>query len=376
MAGKKNKDSDLSTGIDIDPEEFAREALNLGDPDSDDDVELDLDDDVEEEEEVDEEEAEGNPEAPDPESEEDRDNQESGSETSDDGDAAASEGEGEDDDESDPILARARELGLGDNFKSAEEVLDAFKAMKTRFSQRDDDAAFGRFVRERGVTPDKLEALGKQGQGTDGDKKPEKSPKGWNPPFAYDPDWERSIKPRYDDDGEVVGYDGPPDMVSKFQEYSAYERNFWGKVMRDPTRLGDVLAPIIESRVQDLDKARREEARKERSALEAKSFMEKHGDFIDAHEQEFFGLVEEGMNPNRAVEYLQLKHKKPEGPSKGEEAKKKDLDNARARRRTRRAGSKVSPIRKPKPASAKSEDEILEGAFDGLSEEDRAGLGL
>lgn len=367
----KDKETDLSAGFDIDPEEFAKEALT-GFGDSKDEVEDDVTDDVEEEE-VDEEIEDD----PDTDPADEQGDPDTGSETSDGGNAdAQTDDDAEDDDESDPIAARARELGLGDNFRSAEEVLESHKALKTRLAQRDDEAAFGRLVRERGLTPEHVEALASKGQRPDGDSKQQADPRGWNPPVKFDRTWKDSVKPKYDDEGDLVGYDGPADAVRDFQKWDAYRKAFWGDVMDDPTRLGEVLDPIIERRVQELEKVRRESSAKQQAEAATQAFMAKHGDFIDAHEAEFFAAVERGMDPDLAIEYLELKHKKPEPPAKGEDGKKKDLDTARTKRRERRAGSKVSPIRRVKKPAEKSEEEILAGALEGMSEEDRAAMGL
>lgn len=270
----------------------------------------------------------------------------------------------------DPILSRARELGLGE-YKTVDEFLASQKQLRTRLSQRDDEAAFGRLVKDRGITPDQIEKF--QPKET-GDQKPATQAKGFSPPVPFNQAWDRLVKPKHDEEGKLVGYDGPPDMVRDYLTFHDYQENYWRDVMRDPRKIAEALDPVIESKVAERERARNEEAARREAQKEAEQFLSKHGEFIAKHEERFMGLVQRGMDPELALEHLKLSEEAEtlrKIKDEGEAAKKRDLAEA-ANRSTRRSGVTASPIRERK--GPKTERQILQEAMERFSEEDKAGL--
>jgi hypothetical protein len=285
----------------------------------------------------------------------------------------------ESDDEPNPLLEKAKELGLGD-FKSEEDLWKTVKHLRSKLSQRDDDAAYGRELREKGYTPDRINALA---HGTE--EKPEETVEEdedagpFKLPHPHNPAWDTMIRPKLDEDGNVLPgqYTGPAEEVRKFQENEAAETAFWQEVRRDPSRLVSpkMLDRMVEEKLAARDQERAQATRQEQSKVEAAAFMEKHEAFVEAN-PEFWDLVEkEGMLPERAIEYLKLKANSDKEPE-GEPAKKIDEMRA-AQRRKRRAGAAAGPVApKKKPASDKTSDEMLEEALEGMSDEDIAALNL
>lgn len=288
------------------------------------------------------------------------------------------------DDEPDPLLARAKELGLGD-FKDVDAFLESQKNLRTRLSQRDDHAAYGRQVLEAGYTPERFQELAENQEEKPKEKEEVKGP--FQPPHPHNPAWDSGmIRAKTDEEGHVLEgqYTGPPDEVRKYVENIAYEAAFWQDVKRDPTRLvsTEMLDKLVEERMVARERVLQEEAKATWAEEQSKAFMAEHGEFVKANTEEFFKLVDhpkkggEGMLPERAIEYLQMKANSVKTEPEGEPAKK--IDALRAAKRTqRRAGAAASPARKKKvPAGDKTSDEMLEEALAGMSEAEIAALDI
>ncbi|MHC4222779.1 MAG: hypothetical protein ACYSUN_02220 [Planctomycetota bacterium] len=283
----------------------------------------------------------------------------------------------ESDDEPNPLLEKARELGLG-YFKTEEDLWKTVKHLRSKLSQRDDDAAYGRELREKGYTPDRINALA---QGTE--EKPEETVEEdagvFKPPHPHNPAWDTMIRPKLDEDGNAIPgqFTGPPDEVRKYIENEAAETAFWQEVRRDPSRLVSpkVLDRLVEEKIAARESEREKTRIQEQSRADADAFLEKHGDFIEANPV-FWDLVEKDrMTPERAVEYLKLKANSGKEPE-GKPAKKIDELRA-AKRRKRRAGAAPGPAAKPEVAAAdKTPDEILASAMESMSDEELAELAL
>jgi hypothetical protein len=276
-----------------------------------------------------------------------------------------------------PFLASLKEQGIGE-FKSEEEGWKAIKHLRNRLSQRDEAAAFGRFVQEAGVTPDQIEAWAKNATKDEPEKETTPDSNGvFNPPHPYNPAWETMIRPKLDEDGQPTGeYSGPPGEVQKYVEYMAAERVFWDRVRRDPSALvnQEHINKLVDERVSEALKTRDEKDLDEQARTATEEFLAEHGEYITAHEEAFMELVKSGMFPETALEHLQMKDKLAEledGSKKGSSAIEKDLGK-KAKRTTRRAAATVSPIRKEEkfdPGKASS-DELLERAVGRMQEND------
>jgi hypothetical protein len=170
------------------------------------------------------------------------------------------------------------------------------------------------------------------------------------------------IRETRDEDGNVTGHSGPPTEVQKYLEYTAYEKSYWDRVRRDPSKLvsPDMIQSLVDKRIQEQTEAQREEDMQRRSKEATEKFLDEHGEYIASREQEFFGLVQAGVPPETAVEHLKnaeelaaLKGK----PPTGEDAIREDISK-KAKRGTRRAAVKKSPIREETfdPSKATSDD--------------------
>lgn len=253
-------------------------------------------------------------------------------------------------------LADLKDLGIGE-FKDLETAKQSLKNLRTAVSRRDEDAALGRELRKRGVEPSQLDALIHQDPAA---ARREPEPKKGGPP-EYDPAWESMVTPKHDDEGNVVGYDGPQEIVDKLQTFHRYQINLWNRIYRgDEEAIGTLLGPVIEQRVQE--RLGQHEAK---SATQA--FLETHYDFLKDHDEEFYGLLDQGASPELAVDYLRMKHKAPEAPAGGDkeggepdapkDPKQADIEELRRGARQPRA-----PL--PPPAKTSGDDLDLEGMDD------------
>jgi hypothetical protein len=371
--GPRRDPEPIRIDVDLDPAEFAREA-NIG---FEVDDEGELEDVLPEEEQVE-------PETPDDSDPEEGqpDDDGTGEAEGEEGDDETNEPEeseedGAGDEELDPLAARARELGLGANFRTSEDVLKSHRHVLDALSRRDEDAVLGRALRERGIDPAQLDALDNS-KAKPENQEPERGMEGWNPPVALDPAWQTSVKPTTDPEtGEITGYEGPPDMVRDFTRYNDYRRSFWERTMDDPKRLRSVLDidEIVDRRMKENRERESATARQEKAKAAANEFFEENREWIDQNGESFWPLVEqEGMHPVRAMDYLNLKAA-AEKPPAGKDAKDNDLERAR-KRKTKRAAVTTTPIRKRKKAAEKNADEILGDALQSIPEEDRSRLGI
>jgi len=222
-------------------------------------------------------------------------------------DDAGEGGEAEDDEDVAPIedkppvdealtLADLQQLGIGE-FKTIEDARASLKNLRTVLSRRDEDAAFGRYLRSRGMDPRQVESL----LSSDRPQTPESKPKPSRP--EWDPAWERMVKPRLDEDtGQQIGWDGPREVVEKVEAFHAHQQQLWQRVyLGDRTAMKEVFADVIRDEAQSLIRQQQADTATER-------FLEKHFDFLNQHDTEFYALLDQGVSPEFAVEHLRLVH--------------------------------------------------------------------
>lgn len=249
-------------------------------------------------------------------------------------------------------LADLKELGIGE-FESLDDARKSLKHLRTALSRRDDDAAIGRYLRSRGVDPRQVDDL----LSSDTPSKPKDEPA--RP--QWDPAWEGMVKPRIDEEtGQQVGWDGPEEIVRKVESFHAHQQQLWNRVyLGDHDAMREIFSPVIEAEVE-----------KRLGAVTAKTqmdqFLEKNYDFLSSHEEEFYSLLDRGVDPEFAVEHLRLKHGETEGgkppadpqpPADPETAKNRDLE--RMRKQARRGKLPPAPPAKP------SDDDIDLSTMDG-----------
>jgi hypothetical protein len=91
--------------------------------------------------------------------------------------------------EEDPLLAQLEEHKIG-KYKTREAALEGLKNLRTRLSQRDEQAVLGRFLEESGIAPEDLNELINKKQKPRGETKTDS---GWAPPHQYNPEWDRQV---------------------------------------------------------------------------------------------------------------------------------------------------------------------------------------
>lgn len=258
-------------------------------------------------------------------------------------------------------LADLKELGIGE-FESVEDAKKSLRNLRSFVGQKDQDARLGRQLRRRGVDPARLDALLHQDPGKGREKEPAK---GGRP--EYDPAWEDMVEPERDEEGNVVGYKGPQEVVDKLKAFHTYQTNLWNRIYRgDQEAVAEMFGPVIDSRAEQLLKDRQAKA-----SMDA--FIKKNGDFLLDHEEEFYDLMDNGASPELAVEVLQGRHGKPAGADKGKESEKPD-DQADPKTADVEDLKKkaTKPARTPAPPAGKTKMPDL----DNMDEEDIARLAV
>jgi len=227
--------------------------------------------------------------------------------------------------------------GIDHTFKDEDEVLKHYVHLRRKLSERDEEAALGRYLLENGVQTSDLEAFLETKKGPKG--KSSSSAQGWNPPHEWDESWESQITRATGEDGEVV-YKGPSEIVRKVQEHEAYAQAYWTRAMRNPRRL-------LQDFADDIRRESRTELLKAKGEQDYTSFMKENGEFIAANREKIAGLVNQGWSPLNAVEHVRVlaENEGLKTKTNGEAAKKADLAEA-AKRGVHRAAAAASPIKK------------------------------
>ncbi len=237
----------------------------------------------------------------------------------------------------DPLTRELNELGIGP-YKSREDAIKGIREMRTRLSQRDEDALLGRYLQETGLSPEELEELVRAKNETG--KKPATT-SGWAPPHEWDPDWDSQIEQVVGEDGATT-LKGPPEIVRKVEENERYQRQQMQRFLRNPVQT------LVDWGLQDrLQGAVRAEQQRLTGQQQYETFMGEHGDFVREHNDELIKLLDQGYNPVAAVQHLQLQKENEElrKTHDTEDAKRKALRKA-AERTARRSGAQAAPLRK------------------------------
>lgn len=268
-------------------------------------------------------------------------------------DEAAEETEEEPDAPASLLERLTSEYGIKHNFASDEDLVKAYANARRKISERDEDAALGRTLRDFGVqSPEDLEGLVRNKERQPETRKPDS---GWSPPHQWDPAWDRVIQRVENEDGSH-DYKGPPEVIRKVKEYESYVQSEMSQFMRDPA--GTILRwtePVLRGITQ-------EEFLRNQGRTQYDKYMEENGDFIGENRSEIHALMrEKGFTAMAAVEHMKLlkEHEKLASETGHKEKKAKDLKKL-AHRARKRAGAAGTPIKEVRNLSKMSTRDALE----------------
>jgi len=218
----------------------------------------------------------------------------------------------------DPVMTAFKERYPDATFKDKDELFDSFENLRTRLSQRDEDAVYGREVRSHGDAYDRFrESLEKEQAEKTGFVPPE-MPVGMHLELQ---------KPEAERD---------PQKVEQYNSRQRYIGDRWAEWMTEPNKmLSELVLPAVEKMTGEMFAM---QSRK----LELKAALEPHNEYINKYGPEILEMSKR-MPVEEAIELHQLRR----GTKPVQAAQARNADAAKIAS-SKKSGPRVSePGRRP-----------------------------